>query len=44
MITLIKVDEGPVDIYELRMQYLAKLKETDEQKYFLDHIKAMHID
>ena len=29
MITLIKVDEGPVDIYELRMQYLAKLKETD---------------
>ena len=29
MITLIEVDEGPVDIYELRMQYLAKLKETD---------------
>lgn len=29
MITLIKVDEGPVDIYELRMQYLARLKETD---------------
>lgn len=29
MITLIKVDEGPVDIYELRMQYLAKLKKTD---------------
>lgn len=29
MITLIKVDEGPVDIYELRMRYLAKLKETD---------------
>lgn len=26
MITLIKVDEGPVDIYELRMQYLGKLK------------------
>lgn len=29
MITLIKVDEGPVDIYELRMKYLAKLKKTD---------------
>ena len=29
MVSLIKVDEGPVDIYELRMQYLAKLKETD---------------
>lgn len=29
MITLIKVDVGPVDIYELRMKYLAKLKETD---------------
>lgn len=29
MITLIKVDEGPVDIYELRMQYLGKMKMTE---------------
>ena len=29
MITLIKVDEGPVDIYELRSKYLSKLKTTE---------------
>ena len=29
MFSLIRVSEGPVDINELRMQYLAKLKETD---------------
>nr|DAN25256.1 MAG TPA: hypothetical protein [Caudoviricetes sp.] len=54
MVSLIQVSEGPVDIYELRMKYLAKLKETDgvmlprfvyrEKSFFITEVKPSSND
>ena len=54
MITYITIEEGPVDIYELRMKYLAKLKETDgvmlprfvyrEKSFFITEVKPSSND